>query len=535
MTVRYPERDGILRINRRSLLQAGLGAGAASTLGLALPFAGHDAYAALSRQATPQAGGALVAAASGDLQFDPYYRVVAAWYPIGTLYNALYDYSGPDATKPTPQLAESDEETDTTLTVKLRQGVKFHNGREVTAQDVVDNIARAKDESIGHFLTAYFGPTVESTEVIDDYTVKITYTKPYALKRDDLATLFLLPKEAMADIATTPVGTGPFSFVSYAPGDRLELTRSNDYFQQGQPLLDALTVRILPDPQARVANLLSGDVDLIEGLAESDVSRLMEDPSVQVAHTAEGGTWHTVVFNCERTPLDNKLVRQALNYSLDREKINQLAWFGLSPATQSRYMPDNFWYYEPAATMYTFDLEKAKALLEEAGFPDGFTTTISVSEANRPGSKAVAQVWSQDLATIGVTLEIIEKEQNAFYDDYFNEDYDIQVYLLGDGLFDPATAINDSSPLRPEENRANIQTQPFYDEYKELVAQGVSTIDPAARKPIYDRIQEIWAEESWAPIIAFSVIYTGMSSRVQGFTLPPGGGYHLANTSLAQG
>ena len=134
-----------------------------------------------------------------------------------------------------------------------------------------------------------------------------------------------------------------------------------------------------------------------------------------------------------------------------------------------------------------------------------------------------------------MTLEILEKEQNAFYDDYFADDYDIQAYLLGDGLFDPATGINDSSPLRVEDNRAGIETQPFYDEYKKLVEEGVSTIGNEARKPIYDRIQEIWAEESWAPIIAFSLLYVGLSSGVEGFTLPPGGGYHLADTSLTEG
>jgi peptide/nickel transport system substrate-binding protein len=527
------DRDSVLQMNRRRLLQAGIGAGAATALTAGLPLSRLPDSAAYAMQATPEAGGSVIAAASGDLQFDPYYRVTAAWYPMGTLYNALYDYSDPAVPGPVPSLAESDEETDTTLTVKLRQGVKFHNGRELVAQDVVDNIDRAKDESIGHFLTSYFGPTVESTEVVDDYTVKITYTKPYALKRDDLATLFLLPKEAMADIATNPVGTGPFSFVSYTPGDKLELTHFADYYRPDEPLLDTVDVRILPDPQARVANLLSGDINVSEGIAESDVSRLTDDAATKVAQTAQGGFWHTVVFNTERTPLDNKLVRQALSYSLDREKINQLAWFGIAPATQSRYAPNNFWYHEPAATMYTFDLEQAKALLEEAGLAEGFSTTISVSEANRPGSKALAQVWAQDLATIGVTLEIIEKEQNAFYDDYFNEDYDIQVYLLGDGLFDPATAINDSSPLRPVENRANIETQPFYEEYKQLVEDGVSLIDPEERKPIYDRIQEIWAEESWAPIIAFSVMTVGLTSDVEGFTLPPGGGYHLAETSIA--
>ena len=149
------------RFNRRGVLQAGMGLGALAAFGR-IP-AEHMALAAPALQATPTAGGSLVAAASGDIQFDPYYRVTAAWFPMGTMYNALYDYSDPTVPGPVPSLAESDEETDTTLTVKLRQGVKFHNGRELVAQDVVDNIDRAKDESIGHFLTSYFGPTVEST------------------------------------------------------------------------------------------------------------------------------------------------------------------------------------------------------------------------------------------------------------------------------------------------------------------------------------------------------------------------------------
>ena len=158
----------------------------------------------------------------------------AAWWSYGTLYNALYDYSGEDPTKAAPQLAESDEETDTTLTVKLRQGVKFHNGREFGAQDVVDNIERAKDEDrSGTTLprTSYQRSRAPRSSI--HYTVKITYKKPYALKRDDLATLFILPKEAMADIATNPVGTGPFKFVSFAPVTGWSWPASMTTFRKG--------------------------------------------------------------------------------------------------------------------------------------------------------------------------------------------------------------------------------------------------------------------------------------------------------------
>ena len=101
-----------------------------------------------------------------------------------------------------------------------------------------------------------------------------------------------------------------------------------------------------------------------------------------------------------------------------------------APATQSRYLPSSPWYSKPAATRYTFDLTKAKALLQQAGHPDGFTTTLSIGDATIPGSKAMAQIWSQDLATIGVKLTILEKEHGPFFDDYFKGNYDVIGWLL---------------------------------------------------------------------------------------------------------
>jgi ABC-type transport system substrate-binding protein len=132
----------------------------------------------------------------------------------------------------------------------------------------------------------------------------------------------------------------------------------------------------------------------------------------------------------------------------------------------------------------------------------------------------MAQVWAQDLAQIGVTLNIVQKEQGPFYDDYFAGNYDIQAYGLGDGGFDPATEITNSSPMRLENNKANLQTQPFFDQYKNLVLQGTSSIDPNVRKPIYDQIQELVADQSWVLIVAFWVTFDGLTNRVQGFQKP---------------
>ncbi len=467
----------------------------------------------------PKKGGTLITTANGELTFDPYFNIGTAGQSFH-FFNALFDYRGSNPYEPRPQLAESWDETDKTLTIKLKQGIKFHNGREITAQDIVDNIARAKDKSLGHYLFNAFDPSVDGAEATDKYTVKISYKKTYPVKREDLVPMYIIPKEAMADVVKNPVGSGAFKFGSYTPGDKLEMLPFENYWEKGKPYVDKVTVKIIPDPQARLANLLGGSVDIIDRVPLSDVARLKAEGKVQIVSSPPGGTWFSNVLNCAKKPYDNKLVRQAMNFSIDRDKINKLAYYDLAPVTQTRYLPTDYWYHEKAATFYKFDLQKAKALLTQAGYPDGFKTSIAVSEAVLPGSKAMAQVWAQDLEKIGVKLEVIEREQAPFYDEYFAGNFEIQAYGLGDGLLDPATALAGNSPTRLENNKANIQTQPFFADYKKLVEQGISSVDPKMRKPIYDKIQELWAEEGFVIITAFWLSFTALSKRVKGYSVP---------------
>ena len=475
-------------------------------------------------------GGSLVATAPGDLQFDPYFAQTRAWIVQGQIFSALFDYQGKNAFAPSPQLAESWKETDKTLTIKLRKGVKFHNGRDLTSQDIVDNVNRAKDKSIGHYLFDYFDPTVDGAEAVDRETVKITYKQAYPLKLDDLTLLYIIPKEAMADVATKPVGCGPFKFVSYAPGDKLELQRFEQYWEKGKPALERVTVKIIADDQARIANLLGGSADFVDTVAPADVVRLKTDKRVQVITPPPGGFWYTNVLNTSHKPFDNKLVRQAMNWSVDRAKIAKLAYFSLAPATQSRYLPSAPWYSEAASTMYKFDLARAKALLAQAGLPSGFETSIMLGKL--AGSKEMAQIWAQDLAQIGVKLSIIEKEESAFWDTYGKGEWDTVAFGLGDGRLDPASGINNSSPLRINNNRAKIETQPFFEEYKKLVLEGIGTTDMKARKRTYDRIQAIWAEESWTVNLAFWVIPVVISQRVKNYRHPVDQVPHFAGTEV---
>jgi peptide/nickel transport system substrate-binding protein len=221
-------------------------------------------------------------------------------------------------------------------------------------------------------------------------------------------------------------------------------------------------------------------------------------------------------MNCKKPPLDNKLVRQALNYTVNRETINNLAYFGQFIPAQTRYMPEASWYSAEADAVYTYDIEKAKALLTEAGFANGFETTLAISSAI-PGSKEMAQVWAQDLAAAGVTATIEERDQSLFFDSYFAGEFDLQAYTLGDGTLDPATYLANNSPLRTENNTCGIETQAFFAEYEQLLKDGASSIDPAVRKPIYDRVQVLSQEEGWVINLAINQGALALSKRVQGY------------------
>jgi len=506
---------GQSRLSRRELLRrsALTGGGLVTMSLLGSRVAAAAAYASPAAQSS---GGTLVAASATEIHFDPFFADVPTLFVLDHIFGSLVDYRGIDPYTLRPQLADSWQETDSTLTVKLRSGVMFHSGRELTSQDVLANIARAKDASIGHALSDTFNASLASAEALDQYTVKLTYNQTYPTKLYDLVNLrFILP-EAIADVATQPVGTGPFRFVSYNPGDSLQLTRSDGYWEGGKPYLDNLTVNIIPDAQARLANLQAGAVDAISGLGYSDVALLQKQGGVQIASTPPGGSWFVNILNCAHKPFDDQRVRQAMNYAMNRDAVNQLAYFGLLPVAQSRYEPGTFWYSPKAGTFYSFDLQKAKSLLQEAGYGNGFEANIAINDQVIAGSKAMAQVWASDLSKIGVTLHIVERDDSAFFSEYRAGNYDIQAYGLGNGFVDPAPDIDLDSGTRLVDNKAHIDTQAFFAEYKRLHDQGLATSDPVVRKPIYDRLQEITAEESWLVMLGFWQQFWALSPRVQG-------------------
>ena len=268
----------------------------------------------------PQAGGTLTMSLGPDFTtFHPYFDVSTKWFkPM--IFEPPIRIS--DAGDFEPWLAESWEmgEDKQSVTLKMREGVKFHNGREMTADDVVWSVGHAMDEELGHHLSDRFQTATGATK-IDDYTVRIDYSEPTASILDGIARMYIFPEEAAESIETIPVGTGPFQYENWIPGDSLTLTRFEDYWQEGLPYLDKIVIKPLPDEQSRLINLQTGSIEALMDVPLVEKAGLEEEPGMVVGQVAPGFTFWAFLMNVNAPPFDNVLVRQAMNYAIDRDKI----------------------------------------------------------------------------------------------------------------------------------------------------------------------------------------------------------------------
>src|SRR5215831_10011439 len=262
-------------------------------------------------------------------------------------------------------------------TFKLREGVKFHNGRPFSADDVVATMTRILDPATGSRARANIA-MVEKVEAVDPLTVRFTLSIPYAGFQDIFGErqLRIMAKDGMANASTQPVGTGPFRFKSWSPGDRLELERNPDYFEPGLPKLDGVTLRVIPEAAARVAAIESGAIDVLWNLPYETVDKFKSHPSVRADGTSTA-TWDGIILNNERAPFNDVRVRQALAATIDKEALVELVLFGQGAPTHSPIPPSHA-YFNTELGFKKPDIAKAKKLLAEAGLPDGFEVTMQV-------------------------------------------------------------------------------------------------------------------------------------------------------------
>jgi peptide/nickel transport system substrate-binding protein len=334
--------------------------------------------------------------------------------------------------EPIPCLAESWEvsEDGLTWTFHLRQGVKWHNGDELVAEDVVYSINRAVDPDIGSYLKDSF-PSLDSAEAADDDTVLVHLTAPWGGLLDQLPSLYIVNKKWMEErdghAAREMMGTGPFMFVEWVPDEMVRLERNPDYWQMGEdgqplPYLDGVELIPMEDQSARMAALQTGEIDLaMVGLAYVD--QFLQDPNLVMAGPESVYWLYPIGFNVTKPPFDNKLVREAICWGIDRDEMMELVFHGQGdPAYGTFNQP---WYYlYTGVTKYDHqDLEKARQLLEEAGYADGLDLTIT-APSNYENLVGSAELAVSQLAEIGINGKVAQVDWAQFLEEGYAGKYE---------------------------------------------------------------------------------------------------------------
>lgn len=399
---------------------------ATSALAVSLSFASLAAAQDYTPDPNAKPGGNIVITYKDDVAtLDPAIGYDwQNWSMIKSIFDGLMDYV-PGTTELRPGLAESYEISPDgkTYTFHLRKGVTFHNGREMTAEDVkysLDRVTTPATQSPG---AGFFGSiagydamaagsatSLSGVTVLDPATVKIELSRPDATFLHVMALNFssVVPKEEVekwgADFGKHPVGTGAFKLSDWTIGQKLLLTKNADYWRAGLPYLDSVTFEVGQEPIVALLRLQKGEVDIPgDGIPPAKFTEVMNNPD-EKKQVVVGGQLQTgyITLNVEMKPFDNVEVRRAINMAINKDRIVQMINGRATPATQP--LPPSMPGYTKEYAGYAFDPAKAKAMLAEAGYPDGFQTQLYVM--NTDPNPRIAQAIQQDLAAIGVKAEI---------------------------------------------------------------------------------------------------------------------------------
>ena len=490
------------------------------------------------------AGGDLVIAELSDAQsLDPHgSNDVSSSNVQSNIYETLVirDANGDLA----PGLAESwTQINDTTFEFKLRQGVKFHDGEAFNAEAVKKSFDRVLDEKVAS-PRAHLYEMVTDVKVVDEYTVQFVTEYPFSPLLAHLTHNgggIISPKSIDADyaamtgdtaagtvIGTAPVGTGPFKFDKWTPGTELKLVKNADYWGTA-PSIDSVTFKVIPESGTRVAELQSGNAHIIGAVEPSQVANVNSFPDASVLETATSSLTY-IGFNLNKEPFNNVKVRQAISKAIDRKSLIDGIYEGFGVPAISPLSPGIFGYTEDVTSM-EYNIEEAKALLAEAGYADGFKTTIWTND--NPVRQNVAIVLQEGLKALGIEVEIQVLEWGAYLEKTAAGEHDMFILGWSNGTGDAdygLYALFHSSQHGDPGNRSFYTNK----DVDALLDSGRREVDQDKRLDTYKKAIGIISEDSPMAFVLHPSNLVGVSKKVTGFTVTSDSIYNLTNVKISK-
>lgn len=467
-----------------------------------------------SESSSPAYGGSVVVGIQQDIDsLDPHKATAAGTKEV--LFNIFEGLVKPDENGNLINAVASDYTISgdgLVYTFTLRDNVMFHNGNQVTAEDVKYSLERVSGLLDGTALISTL-KTVTNVEIIDEKTVQVTVGSA----NTELIYSFvaaIIPAGSGEEEAAQPVGTGPFSFVSYTPQEGIVIQKNPDYWQEGLPYLDEVTFKIVNSPDTALLDLQGGSIDIYPYLTDSQANEI--SGSFQVL-SAPSNVVQALFLNNVVEPLDNVQVRQAICFALDRDSVNGFVAGGNGTILSAGMLPTLKDYYEDLNEVYGTgaDVEKARELLAAAGYADGFDLEIAVP-SNYEFHMQTAEVVAEQLKAAGINVTISPMEWGTWLEQCYNG-RQYQATISGITCDMTPGYLLSRYETRSAKNFINFSNAA----YDEAYANAQAELDLTRKAQYYKQLQEIMAEEAGSAFIQAPPITIAMSPKLAGYRFYP--------------
>lgn len=443
-----------------------------------------------------------------------------------------------------------------TYTFYLEEGVTFHDGTDFNAEAVKTNFERWADPNHEYAFTdegfvyniygTMFGGfegdeghVIDEINAVSEHEVEFVLKEPLGFFLQNLAMSYFAITSPAAleeygpDITENPVGTGPFKFNNWSKNDSIVLDKFEDYRVEGLPKLDQVIFQVIPDNSARLIALQSGEIDMMDGLNPDDAAGLEGEEGIELLTRGENNFGY-VGFHTQKEPVDQKEVRQAINYAIDKQAIADALYAGYA-TTAKNPLPPSYLGYNDGVEGYEYNPDRARELLEEAGHAEGLEIELMISPTARPympDPETVAQIVQENLSEVGIELTITSHEWAPYLE--LTEQGEHQMYILGWSGTNGDPDYFLSSLLHSSNIGSSNNT--FYEnsEVDDLLNQAKRAVDQDERADLYMQAQELISEDSPMVTLVHSTPVMAISSNVQNYVPHPSTSESLAEVQLGE-